>query len=158
MNLRLRDAAEADLPVLVRLVRALAGYEKLEHEARATEADFRRALFGTPVRAHALIAELDDEPVGFALWFHNFSTFEGRAGLYLEDIYVEPGHRGRGIGRAIFRDLARRAVAADCARLEWSVLDWNAPAVAFYRELGAAAMNEWTVQRLSGDALRALAA
>ena len=154
MTLRLRDATEADLPVLLRLVRALASYEKLEHEARATEADFRRALFGEPARAEALLAELDGEPVGFALWFHSFSTFEGRPGLYLEDIFVEPAHRGRGIGRAIFRDLARRAVAAGCARLEWSVLDWNAPAVGFYRGLGARAIAGWTVQRRAGDPLR----
>ena len=158
MTVALRDAAEADLPVLLRLVRALAEYEKLAHRARATEADFRRALFGTPARAQALLAEVDGAPVGFALWFHSFSTFEGRPGLYLEDIFVEPAHRGRGIGQAIFRDLARRAVEAGCARMEWSVLDWNAPAIGFYRGLGAAAMNEWTVQRLDGDALRALAA
>lgn len=158
MTVALRDAAEADLPVLLRLVRALAEYEKLAHRARATEADFRRALFGTPARAQALLAEADGAPVGFALWFHSFSTFEGRPGLYLEDIFVEPAHRGRGIGRLIFRDLARRAVEAGCARMEWSVLDRNALAIGFYRAIGARAMDEWTVQRLDGDALRALAA
>ena len=158
MTVGLRDATEADLPVLLRFVRALAAYEKLEHAARATEADFRRALFGAPARAHALLAELNGGPVGFALWFHSFSTFEGRPGLYLEDIFVEPAHRGRGIGRLIFRDLARRAVEAGCARMEWSVLDRNALAIGFYRAIGARAMDEWTVQRLDGDALRALAA
>ncbi len=157
MTLLLRDATVADLPVLLRLVRALAAYERLEHEVRATAEDFERALFGEPVRAHALLAELDGTSVGFALWFHGFSTFEGRPGLHVEDVFVEPEQRGRGVGRAIFRDLARRTLAAGCARMEWSVLDWNAPAVGFYRGLGARAMDEWTVQRLSGDALRALA-
>jgi len=155
----LRDATPDDLPTIVRLVRALAEYERLAHEARGTEEDFRRALFGDPPRAHALIAEgADGAALGFAVWFHNFSTFEGRPGIYVEDVFVEPAHRGRGIGAAIFRHLARRALAEGCARLEWWVLDWNEPAVRFYRRIGARGMDGWTVQRVSGDALRALAA
>jgi len=157
VSLTLRDARPADVPAVLRFVRALAEYERLAHAVRATEADFHRALFGDPPRAHALLAERDGAAVGFALWCHNFSTFEGRHGLYVEDVFVDPAHRGAGIGRAIFRDLARRAVAGGCARMEWSVLDWNAPAVGFYRAIGATGMDEWTVQRLSGDALRALA-
>ncbi len=157
MPLILRDARPADVPAVLGFVRALAEYERLSHAVRATEADFQRALFGDPPRAHALLAERDGAAVGFALWCHNFSTFEGRHGLYVEDVFVDPAHRGAGVGRAIFRDLARRAVAGGCARMEWSVLDWNAPAVGFYRAIGATGMDEWTVQRLSGDALRALA-
>ena len=153
----LRDAGEADLPLVARFVRALAEYEELAHEAVATEAEFRRFLLGEPRRAEALIAEADGAPVGFAMWFYSFSTFLGRPSLYVEDVFVEPAARGRGIGRAIFRDLARRALAAGCGRMEWSVLDWNAPSVAFYRSLGAEPRRGWTVQRLTGDAPAALA-
>jgi GNAT superfamily N-acetyltransferase len=154
---RLRNAAPEDAPEIARLVRALAEYEKLEHECRGTADDFRRALFQSPPHAFAMLAEADGRVVGFALWFRNFSTFAARHGLYLEDLYVEPAYRGRGIGRAFFRAIAQRAIAEGCARLEWSVLDWNAPAVAFYRALGAEPMSDWTVQRLSGPALAALA-
>lgn len=153
----LRDAEEADLPLVLRFVRALAEYEKLADHAVATEADFRRALFGEPRRAEALIAEADGQPVGFAVWFYSFSTFLGRPSLYVEDVFVEPAARGKGIGRAIFRDLARRALAAGCGRMEWSVLDWNAPSIAFYRSLGAVPRQGWTLQRLTGEALDALA-
>lgn len=157
MSLTFRDAVPGDEGRVAWFVRALAEYEKLLHEARATEADFARALFGSPPRCHALFAERDGQAVGFALWFYNFSTFAGRHGLYVEDVFVLPEHRGGGIGRAIFRELARRAAAQGCVRMEWSVLDWNAPAVGFYRGIGARGMDEWTVQRLTGDALSALA-
>jgi GNAT superfamily N-acetyltransferase len=147
-----------DEALVARFVRALAEYEKLEHEALATKADFSRALFGSPPRAHALFAEIDGEAVGFAVWFYSFSTFTGRAGLYVEDVFVVPERRGQGIGRAVFRELARRAIAEGCGRMEWWVLNWNEPAIAFYRSLGARAMDEWTTQRLTGEALAAVAA
>ncbi len=152
----LRDATADDAGLIAGFVRALAAYEKLAHEAVATDADFAAALSAGQIGA--LIAELDSEPVGFALWFHTFSTFTGKRGLYLEDIFVLPAHRGTGIGRQIFADLARRAVASGCTRMEWSVLDWNTPAVNFYRAMGARPMDEWTVQRLEGDALAKLTA
>ena len=157
MSFVLRDATEADLGLVLRFVRALADYEKLLHEVRATEADFRRLLFGTPARAEALIVERDGEAVGFALWFYSVSTFDGAAKLYVEDVFVEPEARGGGIGRAIFAELARRAIRAGCSRMEWSVLDWNAPSIAFYRSIGALPREGWTLQRLSGEALVALA-
>lgn len=154
----LRDATPADTPAIARLIRALAVYEKLDHLITATEADYHAALFTTPARAHAMVAELETGHIaGFALYFYNFSTFLGRPGLYLEDIFVEPAHRKHGIGRAFFRALAARAVAENCGRMEWSVLDWNAPAIDFYRAMGAVQMDEWTVNRLTGDALQALA-
>jgi GNAT superfamily N-acetyltransferase len=155
--LRLRDATPADIPLVNRFVRALAEYEKLLHEAVATEEDFRRLLFGDPPRAWALFAEQDGAPVGFALWYYSVSTFLGRASLYVEDVFVDPAHRNRGIGRMIFAHLARRAVEEGCGRMEWSVLDWNAPSIAFYRSIGARPREGWTLQRLSGEALAALA-
>ncbi len=159
VSFRLRGAAVGDAKEIARLVFALATYEKLAHECRGTEADFRRELFEVPQpRAHAMVAEVDDKIVGLALWFYNFSTFNCRAGLYLEDLYVEPEYRNLGIGKAFFRALARRALAEGCSRMEWAVLDWNEPAIAFYRSLGAIGMSDWTVQRLSGTALEALAA
>jgi GNAT superfamily N-acetyltransferase len=154
----LRDARPEDLPEVVRLVRALAEYEKLLHEVVATEDDYRAAMFGPNPRVHATLAEAEGRAVGAAIWFFNFSTFTGRPGLYLEDIFVEPAHRGLGIGKAFFRYLAARAVAEGCARMEWQVLDWNEPAIRFYESLGARGMNEWRVRRLAGDALKALAA
>jgi GNAT superfamily N-acetyltransferase len=154
----LRDARPADCGDIARLVRALAEYEKLADEAQATAEDFHRALFAEPARAWAALAIVDGAAVGLALWFYNFSTFVGRAGLYVEDVFVEPAHRGAGIGRAFFRMMAARAVAEGCGRMEWSVLDWNTPAVEFYRAMGAEPMDEWTVQRLTGDALQRLAA
>jgi diamine N-acetyltransferase len=153
----LREARPEDCGEIARLVRALAVYEKLEHQAGATAADFESALFGSPARAWALLAIVGAECVGFALWFYNFSTFRGRHGLYVEDVFVQPPCRGMGIGRAFFVAMAARAVAEGCARMEWSVLDWNEPALRFYRGLGAVGMDEWTVQRLSGDALVRLA-
>lgn len=153
MGFTLREAVPEDCADIARLVRALAEYEKLAHEARATEDDFRRALFGAPARAQAAVASVAGATVGFALWFYNFSTFMGREGLYVEDVFVEPAHRGAGIGRAFFRMMAARAVAERCGRMEWSVLDWNEPALRFYASLGAVRMDEWTVQRLTGAAL-----
>ena len=153
----LRDARPDDLAEILRLVRALAEYEKLLHEAVGTEDDFRAALFGPNPRLFCTLAERDGRAVGQAIWFYNFSTFTGRHGIYLEDIFVEPQHRGLGIGEAFFRHLAARAVAEGCTRVEWQVLDWNEPAIRFYRKIGARGMEEWRVQRLSGDALTALA-
>ena len=149
----LSDAVPGDEALVAHFVRALAEFEKLLHKAHGTEADFRRALFGTPPRAWALFAELDGKPVGFALWFYNFSTFAAKPGLYVEDVFVAPEHRGRGIGRMIFRHLARRALDEGCACMQWWVLNWNAPAIGFYRSIGALPMDDWTVQRLDGDAL-----
>lgn len=157
-ELRLRDATPADIPLVNHFVRALADYEKLLHEAVATEDDFSRLLFGDPPRAWCLFAEWEGEPVGFALWFYAVSTFLGRSSLYVEDVFVEPAHRNKGIGRIIFAELARRAVAEGCGRMEWSVLDWNAPSIAFYRSIGARPKQGWTLQRLSGEALHVLAA
>jgi GNAT superfamily N-acetyltransferase len=153
----LRDAVPGDEALVVRFVRALAEFEHLDHEVRGTEADFRRALFGAPARCHAMFADHDGGPVGFALWFYNFSTFAAQPGLYVEDVYVEPSHRGRGIGRLLFRAMARRARDEGCARMEWSVLNWNAPAIAFYRTIGARPMEEWTTQRLDAEALTTFA-
>ena len=156
-SLQLRDARVEDLSVIDRLVRGLARYERLEHEVRATEQDMRAALFGAHPKVFALICEWDGQPAGLCIWFYNFSTFLGRHGIYVEDIFVEPEHRGRGIGSAIFRHLAQRAVAEGCGRLEWSVLNWNEPAIGFYRGIGAQAMNDWHIQRVTGEALRELA-
>ena len=158
MSLQLRDATEADLGLVMRFIRALAEYEKLLHEVTTTEAELRRFLFGEPCRAEALIAEWDGVPVGFAVWYYSFSTFNGLPSLYVEDVFVEPAQRGRGIGRAIFAHLAARALAEGCGRMEWSVLDWNAPSIAFYRSIGARPREGWTLQQLTGPALAALAA
>jgi GNAT superfamily N-acetyltransferase len=138
-------------------IRDLAEYEKLLHEVVATEADIARDLFGPAPRAFCDIAEVGGEPAGFALWFYNYSTFAGRHGIYLEDLFVKPQARGQGAGKALLANLARRCVAEGLARLEWSVLDWNAPSIAFYDSLDAAAMDEWTVRRLTGEALARLA-
>lgn len=153
----LRDARPGDGAAIARLVRALADYERLLDAAVATPDHFERALFCPNPRVHALIAEAGGEPVGFALYFFNFSTFLGRHGLYLEDLFVEPAHRGAGIGRALVAALAARAVAENCGRMEWSVLDSNEPAIRLYRSLGAVGLEEWTTQRLTGDALTRLA-
>jgi GNAT superfamily N-acetyltransferase len=157
---RLRDAAPADAPAIHALVRELAEYERLLHEFVGTSEDLARHLSGPQPFAHAIVAELDATPglAGFALYFFNYSTFLCKPGMYLEDLYVRPALRRHGIGRALLGELARRAVAADCGRLEWSVLDWNTPAIEFYRSLGARPMDEWTVFRLSGEPLSRLAA
>lgn len=154
---RIDPAVEADVPVILDLIRDLAEYEKLSDQVTATEADIARSLFGDPPRAEAVIARLDGEAIGFALFFHNYSTFLGRPGLYLEDLYVRPAFRGRGFGRRLLVHLARIAVDRGCGRFEWSVLDWNAPAIAAYRRAGAEPLDDWTVYRLTGDALKRLA-
>jgi GNAT superfamily N-acetyltransferase len=152
----IRPALPDDAATIATLIGELAAYEKLAHEAQATAEDIRRSLFGPRPFAEALIAEADGEPVGFALFFHNFSTFRGRPGIYLEDLFVRPEHRGKGLGKALLAQLARLAVERGCGRLEWAVLDWNEPSIAFYRSLGARAMDEWTVYRLDGEALERL--
>jgi len=152
-----RPATPADAATIYGFIRDLAEYEKLLHEVIATEADIARDLFGPAPRAFCDIAEVGGEPVGFALWFYNYSTFAGRHGIYLEDLFVKPQARGQGAGKALLANLARRCVAEGLARLEWSVLDWNAPSIAFYDSLEAAAMDEWTVRRLTGEALARLA-
>lgn len=151
-------ATAADAATILHLIRSLAEYEKLSHEVIATEDSLRAALFGEQPGAQCLIARENGEAVGFALYFHNFSTFLSRRGLYLEDLFVEPAHRGKGYGKALLQQLARIAVARGCGRLEWSVLDWNAPAIGFYESLGAKLMSEWRIFRLTGDALQTFAA
>jgi GNAT superfamily N-acetyltransferase len=153
----IRAATESDVPLILRFVRELAEYERLAHEVVATEEALGETLFGARPYAEVAIAEEDGEPAGFALFFHNYSTFLARPGIYLEDLYVRPEMRGRGIGRALLAHLARLAVERGCGRLEWWVLDWNADAIRFYRSLGAEAMDDWTVFRVAGDALRRLA-
>ena len=157
MSVTVRVAHPMDAPTIVRFIRDLAEYERLLHEVEATEADIRRDLFGENPRAFCDIAEHQGRPVGFALWFYNYSTFRGCAGIYLEDLFVEPEARGLGAGKALLRRLAQRCVEADLGRLEWAVLDWNAPSIAFYDSLGASALDDWTVRRLSGEALTRLA-
>jgi GNAT superfamily N-acetyltransferase len=152
-----RPAVPADAPLILGFIRELAEYEKLLHEVKTSLADVERLLFGPDPRAFCDIAEIDGEPVGQALWFYNLSTFEGRHGLYLEDLYVRPAARGQGAGLALLRRLAQRCRDEDLARLEWVVLDWNAPSIAFYDGLGAEAKAEWTLRRLSGEALAKLA-
>ena len=158
MALSVRSATPADLPLIAALIRALAEYEKLGHEVRFDEAVLGAKLFGERPYAEVVIGEVDGAPAGFALFFHNFSTFEGRPGIYLEDLFIRPEARGLGLGKALLAELARIAVERDCARLEWWVLDWNEPSIGFYRSLGARPMDEWTVMRLDGAALGALAA
>lgn len=157
-NIHLRSAILADVPQILAFIRELAEYEKLAHEAVADEATLAAQLFGGQPAAEVVIAEVDGQPAGFALFFHNFSTFLGKRGLYLEDLYVKPAYRGLGLGRRLMVHLAGLAVQRGCGRFEWSVLDWNAPAIAFYRELGAVPLDEWTVQRVTGEALNTLAA
>jgi GNAT superfamily N-acetyltransferase len=157
MTLSIRSATSADLQLIAQFIRDLAEYEKLAHEVRFDEAKLGEKLFGSRPYAEVMIGELDGEPQGFALFFHNFSTFEGRPGLYLEDLFVRPAARGSGLGKALLAHLAQLCVNRDCARLEWSVLDWNTPAIGFYQSLGAKLMDEWTVMRVDGDALTGLA-
>jgi GNAT superfamily N-acetyltransferase len=155
--LEIRPAERADAALILAFVRKLAEYERLLHVVVATEADVVRDLFGTNPRVFCDLAFWEGAPAGFALWFHNYSTFRGRHGLYLEDLFVEPAYRGRGIGKALLRRLAQRCQADGLARLEWQVLDWNAPSIAFYKSLGAVAVDDWTVFRLSDEALKKLA-
>jgi GNAT superfamily N-acetyltransferase len=153
----IRPATPADVPTVARLIRGLAEYERLAHEVVLDEDRLREHLFGPRPYCEVLIAEEAGAPVGFALFFHNYSTFLAKPGIYLEDLFVLPEHRGKGHGKALFAELARIAVARGCGRLEWWVLDWNEPAIGFYKALGAAAMDDWTVYRLTGDALTRLA-
>ena len=155
--LSIRPATIDDVPLIRALIAELAEYERLADAAVATDDDLRAQLFGAQPVAEVLIGEVDGEAAGFALFFHNFSTFLGKRGLYLEDLFVRPAFRGSGLGRHLMASLARIAVQRDCGRFEWSVLDWNAPAIGFYRRIGAVGMDEWTVQRLEGEALHALA-
>jgi GNAT superfamily N-acetyltransferase len=153
----IRVATESDVPLILQFIRALAEYEKLSHEVIATEDALRATLFGNPRFAEVLIGEEDGAAVAFALFFHNYSTFNGAPGLYLEDLFVKPQARRRGYGRAMLSRLAAMTLERKCLRFEWAVLDWNAPAIDFYRSLGAVAMEEWTVMRVTGEALDALA-
>jgi GNAT superfamily N-acetyltransferase len=153
----LQPVTRSDVPELLALIRELARFERLEHEVVATEELLAEALFGQSRNAEALVAREGGVAVGFALWFHNFSTFVGRRGLYLEDLYVRPEHRGRGYGKAMLTHLARLAVERGCGRMEWAVLDWNVRAEDFYRSLGAEPKSEWRIFRLAGPALAAAA-
>ncbi len=153
----IREAREADVPVILGFIRKLADYEKLSHEAIATEAVLKETLFGSKSTAEVLIGYLQDEPVGFVLFFHNYSTFLGRPGIYIEDLFVLEDFRGRGFGRALLIQVAALAKARGCGRLEWSVLDWNEPAIKFYKKLGAVPMCDWTVFRVTGESLEKLA-
>lgn len=153
----IRAASESDVPLIHRFIRELAEYEKLLDEVVATEESIRATLFGPHRFAEVLIAEEGSDPVGFALFFHNYSTFLARPGIYLEDLYVRPAYRGRGYGRQLLARLAQLAVERNCGRFEWAVLNWNEPAIGFYRAMGALPQDTWTVYRLTGPALRALA-
>ena len=152
-----RAVRPEDVPAVVKLVHELAAYERSADECALTDEQLHAALFGAAPALFGFVAELDGEVVGFALWFLNFSTWRGVHGIYLEDLYVRPEHRGHGFGRLLLARLARECVERDCARLEWSVLDWNTPSIDFYRALGAVAQDEWTTYRLVGDPLVALA-
>ena len=156
-QIHIRAAAPDDVPLILTFIHELATYEKLAHEVVATEQDVHAALFGERPVIEAVIASLDDEPVGYALCFPTFSTFLGKPGLYLEDLYVRPAARGFGVGRKLLEHLARITVERGWGRLEWSVLDWNEPSIAFYKKVGATPMDEWTVFRLAGEKLRSLA-
>jgi GNAT superfamily N-acetyltransferase len=154
----IRAATPDDVPTIARLIRDLAEYERLAHAVDFNMADLREHLFGAKKYAEVLLAEDAGAVVGFALFFHNYSTFHGKPGIYLEDLFVEPQDRGKGHGKALLAALAKLAVERDCARVEWSVLNWNEPSIQFYKALGAKPMNEWTVYRLTGDALKKMPA
>lgn len=156
-GLAIKPATVADVPLILTFIKKLADYERLSHEVTATEDGLRENLFGPRPFAEVVIAYDESRPVGFALFFHNFSTFVGKPGIYLEDLFVEPEYRGQGFGKALLRHLARLAVERGCGRLEWAVLDWNEPSIAFYKSLGARAMDEWTVFRVTGNELAKLA-
>jgi GNAT superfamily N-acetyltransferase len=157
MSLNIRRARSGEAGLVLSFIRELAAYEKLLHELDATEAMIADALFGANPRLYCDIAEWDGEPVGFAVWFVNFSTFSGRHGIYLEDLFVRPSHRGKGIGKALLTHLAKECVKNGWSRLQWAVLDWNEPSIAFYKSLGAIMMDDWTLCRVTGPALARLA-
>lgn len=156
MSLAIRDAAREDAPLILRFIRDLADYERLSHEAVATEDDIVRDLFGTEPKVFCQIATWNGEPAGFALWFYTYSTFLGRHGIWLEDLFVPPGIRGHGVGKALLANLAARCVRDGLGRLEWAVLDWNTPSIEFYKAHGAEFMDEWRRCRVTGDALARL--
>ena len=156
-DFRIVPATEADVPLILRLIKALADYERLGHEVVSTEAGLRENLFGPRPFGEVVIGYVGAEPVGFALFFHTFSTFRGAPGVWLEDLFVEPQWRGRGFGRRLFLHVAAVSVARGCHRMEWSVLDWNTPSIEFYRRAGATAMDDWSLFRLTGAALRTAA-
>ncbi len=158
MSILVRPAKPQDVGHILRLIEALAAYEKLSHEAKATEADLSRDLFGANPRVFCEIAEYDGQPVGFTLWFYSYSTFRGLHGIWLEDLFVDPEMRGKGIGLQLMINLAQKCRDENLARFEWSVLDWNKPSIDFYKSLGADLLDEWTTCRLDGAALGALAA
>ena len=153
----IRAATANDVPLILALIKELADYERLTHEVIATEAKLHEQLYGTTPRAEVLIAELGGQAVGFALFFHNFSTFLGKPGVYLEDLFVRPAHRGKGVGKGLLKKLARIAIERGCGRFEWAVLDWNESAIAFYQRMGAHVLDEWRLCRLTGHELRAAA-
>ena len=157
MTITIRSAVPADAALILRFVEALADYEKLRHEAQATEADILRDLFGASPKVFAELAFSGDRPVGFALWYYTYSTFQGRHGIWLEDLFIDPEARGQGAGKALLVNLAQRCVRENLGRFEWAVLDWNAPSIAFYKAQGAVMMEEWERCRVTGDALVRLA-
>ena len=158
MTIRIKPATPADVPIILQLIRELAEFERLLHEMQATEEQLREQLFGARPAAEVLIARIGDEVAGFALYFHNFSTFLAKPGIYLEDLYVRQKFRGQGCGEELLRHLARTALERGCGRLEWSVLDWNVRAIDFYKSLGAVPLSQWTMHRVTGDALTKLGA
>jgi GNAT superfamily N-acetyltransferase len=157
MSITLRAARPDDVPLILRFIQGLAEYEKLAHACVATEESLAATLFGPRPYAEVILAFSNETPAGFALFFHNYSTFLAKPGIYLEDLFVDPEFRGQGLGKALLKELARLAVERGCGRLEWSVLDWNEPSIQFYLSLGATAMDEWTMYRVTGDALTRLA-
>jgi GNAT superfamily N-acetyltransferase len=157
MDIQIQPSTEADVALILRLIKALAEYERLGHEVVATEAMIRESFFGPTPHANAVIARIGGDAVGFAIWFSTYSTFLSKPGIYLEDLFVLPDWRGKGVGRALLRHLARIAVERGCGRIEWSVLNWNETAIRFYRNIGATAMDQWTVYRLTGDAITRVA-
>lgn len=156
-EVHIRSATAVDAALILGFIRELAIYERAESSVQTDEAGIRASLFGADARAQALICERDGQAIGYAVYFHNYSTWLGRNGIYLEDLYISPEHRGSGAGKALLQYIARLAVAQGCGRFEWSVLDWNTPAIDFYKAAGAVAQDEWTVYRLQGDALRRFA-
>ncbi|MEO7223228.1 MAG: GNAT family N-acetyltransferase [Devosia sp.] len=158
MSVSIRDAARGDVPIILDFIRALAEYERLAHEAVATPADIERELFGPSPKVFCQLAEVDGQPAGFALWYYTFSTFQGRLGIWLEDLFVNPQIRGHGVGKALLADLARRCVREELGRYEWNVLDWNQPSIDFYVSQGAVFLDDWRRCRVTGAALVRLGA